>query len=124
MLAAIGLGLELRKKNPTVYTSTDVLHDGRLWRESRSFRGRGDVASKKKQTLLIIGAGPIGTELALHAADDFDIVVCEAKTNLAGNVREWGHVRLFSPWSLNVSSKGRQAITLNVDDTAFPTGAE
>ena len=46
-----------------------------------------------KPTLLIIGAGPIGIELAIHAIDTYNVTVLEKSNSFAGNVRVWGHVR-------------------------------
>eukprot|EP00520_Triparma_pacifica_P012749 CAMPEP_0118656444 /NCGR_PEP_ID=MMETSP0785-20121206/13492_1 /TAXON_ID=91992 /ORGANISM="Bolidomonas pacifica, Strain CCMP 1866" /LENGTH=386 /DNA_ID=CAMNT_0006549303 /DNA_START=106 /DNA_END=1266 /DNA_ORIENTATION=- len=77
-----------------------------------------------KHNLLIVGAGPIGIELAIHALDTFDVTICERAPSFAGNVREWGHVSLFSPWDLNVSNKGKNIAGLEVSDDAFPTGDE
>ncbi|GMI41697.1 hypothetical protein TrCOL_g4530 [Triparma columacea] len=77
-----------------------------------------------KPTLLIIGAGPIGIELAIHLVDKYEITIVERSTNFAGNVREWGHVRLFSPWSLNVSPLGLQISSLTLDMSSYPLGSE
>ena len=49
--------------------------------------------------IAIIGAGPIGLEAAMFARRrGFEVVVLE-KGIVAANVRSWGHVRLFSPFS-------------------------
>ncbi len=59
--------------------------------------------------IAIIGAGPIGLEVALYARlRDFEVVVLEQGT-VAANVRSWGHVRLFSPFGINSSEWGRAA---------------
>lgn len=79
--------------------------------------------------LAIIGAGPIGLEAALLAAQKgYDVDVFERGPRIATNIRKWGHVRFFSPWSLNRSEWGAAAlrdagVPLGEDD-AFPTGAE
>lgn len=60
--------------------------------------------------IAIIGAGPIGLEAAMLArTENFDVVVLERKT-VAGNIRSWGHVRLFSPFGINSSEWGRAAL--------------
>ncbi len=74
----------------------------------------------------ILGAGPIGLEAALAAAargDDF--TVFEAAPHVGGNVRRWGHVRTFTPWSMNVSPRMRAALPDAPDGEAtLPTGAQ
>lgn len=78
----------------------------------------------------IIGAGPIGLEAAiLGCRSGFDVQVFEAGVP-AENLRQWGHVRLFSPFGLNVSEWGRRAILDSgtaaalPDDDALLTGQE
>src|SRR6476646_1406996 len=57
----------------------------------------------KAKRLIIIGAGSIGLEAALlAAANSLDFEVYEAG-RVAENLRQWGHVRMFSPWRLNHS---------------------
>lgn len=60
--------------------------------------------------IAIIGAGPIGLEAALFASQQgFEVTVLE-RGRVADNVRAWGHVRLFSPFAMNVSPWGRAAL--------------
>ena len=50
----------------------------------------------------VIGAGPVGLAAAAHLiARNIPVKVYEAGDTVAANVRDWAHVRLFSPWSLN-----------------------
>jgi thioredoxin reductase len=61
--------------------------------------------------IAIIGAGPIGLEAAIFASQrGFDVTVIE-RGQVADNVRSWGHVRLFSPFSMNSSPWGRAALS-------------
>lgn len=54
----------------------------------------------------ILGAGPVGLEAALAAADaGWPFTVYESTECVGGNVARWGHVRLFTPWSMNVSER-------------------
>jgi hypothetical protein len=54
----------------------------------------------------ILGAGPVGLEAALAASDaGWPFTVYESAGRVGGNLRRWGHVRLFSPWSMNVSAR-------------------
>ncbi len=85
--------------------------------------------SSAKPHVAILGAGPIGLEAALAAADrGLPFTLYEAGEAVAANVRSWGHVRLFTPWELDVSPRMRrhleaagQAVPANGD---CPTGAE
>ena len=40
----------------------------------------------------------------------FDVVLLEKGPCIASNIREWEHVELFSPWSLNMSECGREIL--------------
>lgn len=56
--------------------------------------------------IAIIGAGPIGLEAALYARYlGFDVAIYEGG-QVADSVRNWGHVRMFSPFSMNRSNLG------------------
>src|SRR5919199_5877943 len=67
--------------------------------------------SRAAPRLAILGAGPIGLEAALAAADrGLRFTVYDAAPTVAGHVREWGHVRLFTPWDMNVSERMRSAL--------------
>ena len=59
--------------------------------------------------IAILGAGPTGLEAALAAAEaGRPFTLYEAAPTVAGNVRAWGHVRLFTPWEMNVSPRMRR----------------
>ncbi|MFQ5863683.1 MAG: NAD(P)-binding domain-containing protein [bacterium] len=56
--------------------------------------------------IAIIGAGPIGLETALYASKlGYEFEIFE-KGEIGFNILNWGHVTLFSPWSMNHSSLG------------------
>lgn len=79
--------------------------------------------------IAILGAGPTGLEAALAASDaGFPFTLYESTSGVAGNVRSWGHVRLFTPWSMNVSSRMRAALAEHgvepPDGDECPTGWE
>lgn len=79
--------------------------------------------------IAILGAGPIGLEAALVAAErGLPFTVYEAAGEPAGHVRHWGHVRAFTPWEMNVSARARAALDgagLGVPSAqGLPTGAE
>ena len=51
----------------------------------------------------VIGAGPVGLAAAAHLlARGIEPIVFEAGTQVGASIREWGHVRVFSPWEYNV----------------------
>lgn len=59
----------------------------------------------------ILGAGPVGLDAALACADEgLPFTLYEAGPRPAHHVRAWGHVRLFSPWRLNVSPRARSRL--------------
>ncbi len=67
--------------------------------------------STSKPHIAIVGAGPIGLEAALAAADSgHPFTVYETGERSARHVRDWGHVRLFTPWDLSVSPRMRRAL--------------
>jgi ubiquinone/menaquinone biosynthesis C-methylase UbiE len=77
----------------------------------------------------IIGAGPVGLAAAAHLlARGETPVILEAGTQVGATVRQWGHVRIFSPWRYNVD-----AVAADLLETAgwtrgnpdhLPTGQE
>jgi len=69
------------------------------------------VAIRNAPRLVIVGAGPIGLEAAVQAvAAGFDVKVLEAGNAVADHVRQWGHVRLFTPFGMNHSRAGQDAV--------------
>ncbi|HEV7503963.1 MAG TPA: FAD-dependent oxidoreductase [Thermoanaerobaculia bacterium] len=85
--------------------------------------------SDSKPHIAILGAGPTGLEAALAAAEaGYPFTVYEAAPGVAGNVRAWGHVRLFTPWEMNVSARMRSHLAAagieTPDGAECPTGRE
>ena len=78
--------------------------------------------SDPKPRIAILGAGPTGLEAALAAADGgFPFTLYEAAPGVGGNVRAWGHVRLFTPWDMNVSPRMRRHLAAAGVDRTAPT---
>ena len=51
----------------------------------------------------IVGAGPVGLAAAAHVLERGMVpIVLEAGPEVGHAVRQWGHVRMFSPWTYNV----------------------
>ncbi len=85
--------------------------------------------TERRRRLAVLGAGPVGLDAALAAAGrGWDLTLYEAGERPAACVRAWGHVRLFSPWSMNASARMRQALEAAgarvPDGEDHPTGHE
>ncbi len=80
--------------------------------------------AEPKRRIAIVGAGPIGIEAALFALQaGFDVQVFE-KHDVAANVTDWGHVELFTPFSMNASPWGCAALSASSPDAVIPGGDE
>ena len=59
--------------------------------------------TENPHVVAVIGAGPVGLAAAAHLASrGIEPLVFEAGAAVGASVREWGHVRVFSPWEYNV----------------------
>jgi len=79
--------------------------------------------------VVVIGAGPVGLAAAAHLAErGIAFAVLEAGDRPAAAVREWGHVRLFSPWSELVDPVAEKLLAASgwtgPEPAAYPTGRE
>ena len=79
--------------------------------------------------LVIVGAGPVGLAAAAQAeARGLSTLVLEAGESAGAAVLDWGHVRLFSPWSELVDPVAAKLLAASgwtgPDPTAYPTGRE
>ncbi|HWM35412.1 MAG TPA: NAD(P)-binding domain-containing protein [Pseudolysinimonas sp.] len=77
----------------------------------------------------IIGAGPIGLAAAANLVErGIDFVVYEAGDTIGDSVRQWGHIRLFSPWNHLVDPASRRLLEasgwVHPDEDRLPNGAE
>ena len=83
------------------------------------------MSDNKSFRIGIIGSGPIGLECGLHALKHgYQFTIFESDDDIAGNVRLWSHVRLFTPLSMNMSSLGKTLLQKGHDDNRFLTGNE
>jgi hypothetical protein len=78
---------------------------------------------------VVIGAGPVGLAAAAHLAErGLPFLVLEAGDAVGASVRQWGQVRLFSPWRYNIDAAARRLLEAAgwaaPDPEVLPTGAE
>ena len=87
------------------------------------------VARHAGHPIVVVGAGPAGLAAAAQAhARGIRTIVLEAGTSAGSAVLEWGHVRLFSPWSELVDPVAEKLLTesgwSSPDPTTYPTGRD
>lgn len=78
---------------------------------------------------VVIGAGPVGLAAAAHLLSrGMQPLVLEAGDDVAANVRDWGHVRLFSPWRYDVDKVAAKLLEAEgwraPEPDELPTGGE
>ncbi|MGD9805418.1 MAG: NAD(P)-binding domain-containing protein [Hyphomicrobiaceae bacterium] len=81
------------------------------------------------KTVAIIGAGPIGLAAAVHALErSLHPIVLEAGTEAGHAIRQWTHVRMFSPWEYNIDNAAERLLTATgwnaPDPASYPTGGD
>jgi len=79
--------------------------------------------------IAVLGAGPIGLAAAAHLrARGLRPLVLESGPRIAEAVRQWGHVRMFSPWRFNIDSAARALLEARgwtpPGPEDFPSGAD
>jgi thioredoxin reductase len=75
----------------------------------------------------VIGAGPIGLAAAAHLTErGLKVKVYEAGLSVGANIRDWGHVRVFTTWEQNVDTASRRLLERHgwklPQADALPTG--
>ncbi len=88
-----------------------------------------DGGNGRRLPVAVIGAGPVGLATAAHLVEGGEApLVFEAGIEVGANVAEWKHVRLFSPWSIDLDDAAVRLLEasgwerLPLDD--LPTGAD
>ncbi|MBM6583199.1 NAD(P)-binding domain-containing protein [Microvirga sp. BT689] len=87
------------------------------------------MTSSDALPVAVIGAGPVGLAAAAHLIQrGLPVKVYEAGATVAANVRDWGHVRLFSPWEYNTDTAARALLHAHgwqePPGKAMPTGSD
>jgi len=82
----------------------------------------------QRNTLAVIGAGPIGLEAAAQALDHgLDVHVFE-QGDVGSHAIAWGHVRMFTPWRMNLGPAAAARLARSgwsaPDPAECPTGLE
>lgn len=79
--------------------------------------------------IAVIGGGPVGLAAAAHLVSrNLPVKLYEAGADIGANMRDWGHVRVFTPWRYCVDGASaalleRRGWTMPSADV-FPTGGE
>ena len=85
--------------------------------------------SELQLPVVVIGAGPVGLAAAAHLLErGLEPLVLERGDDVATNVADWAHVRVFSPWSFNVDDAALRLLEPlgweAPDPEHHPTGGE
>ncbi|MFE6287960.1 FAD-dependent oxidoreductase [Streptomyces sp. NPDC057877] len=79
--------------------------------------------------VVVIGAGPVGLAAAAHLVErGLEPLVLEAGPTAGTAVRDWAHVRLFSPWAEVIDPAAEKLLAptgwTRPEGTAYPTGGD
>jgi hypothetical protein len=81
------------------------------------------------KTVAIFGAGPVGLAAAAHALErGLHPIVLEAGPEAGYAIRQWSHVRMFSPWEYNIDNAAERLLSATgwnaPDPASYPTGGD
>lgn len=87
------------------------------------------MSTRSDLPIAIIGAGPVGLAAAVHLLrQGLRVKLYEAGGTIASNLRDWGHVRVFTPWRYCVDRAARELLEEHgwnmPDPEAFPIANE
>ena len=74
------------------------------------------MAANDALPVAVIGAGPVGLAAAANLVErGLQPLILEAGSQVAASVRDWGHVRLFTPWSYLIDPSSRRLLEASGD---------
>lgn len=87
------------------------------------------MTSQSDLPIAVIGAGPVGLAAAVHLLEQgLPVKVYESGSSVASNLRDWGHVRVFTPWRYCIDQAARKLLEAHdwrmPAPEAFPTAGE
>ena len=87
------------------------------------------MSAVKDFSVAIIGAGPIGLAAAANFAErGVPFRVYEAGATVGAHIRDWSHVRIFTPWEQSVDPVSRRLLEASgwtlPERLALPTGRD
>jgi thioredoxin reductase len=87
------------------------------------------MSPRNEMKVAVIGAGPVGLAAAAHLLErGLTPIVLEAGPEVGNSVRQWSHVRLFSPWQYNIDKASKRLLDSvgwnSPDPDDYPTGVE
>jgi thioredoxin reductase len=91
--------------------------------------GVGMSSVQPRLPVAVIGGGPVGLAAAAHLVTrGLPVRLYEAGAAVAAHVRDWGHVRLFSPWGFNTDAAATAILREHgwqaPPAAALPTGSD
>jgi thioredoxin reductase len=89
----------------------------------------GEPTGRDSHPVVVIGAGPVGLAAAAHLVErGLPFVMLEAGDTVGASVRQWGQVRLFSPWRYDIDAAARRLLDAvgwaAPDPQVLPTGTD
>jgi thioredoxin reductase len=82
-----------------------------------------------KLPIAVIGAGPVGLAAACHLIGrGLTPLIFEAGPRAGASIKNWAHVRMFSPWGFNIDKQAAALLTAQgwvaPAEEVYPTGRE
>ncbi len=74
--------------------------------------------------IAVLGAGPVGVEAALYATSLGMPVRVYERGQVGDNLRQWGHIRLFTPFGMNTTPLGRATLRADNPRGKLPADAD
>jgi len=92
-------------------------------------QSRKEIQKNNGLPVAVIGAGPVGLAAAAHLlARGETPLVLEAGQEVGANIRQWAHVRLFTPWRYAVDGASTALLAAHgwqvPDPEEYPTGGD